>query len=414
VTDRTVDDLARRLAAPMPRRRVLKLVGAALALASLPSFRGAKARAAEAAPNKRVSPSGRDLRIIDPPEGPFGSPVECGDPQRPITCNPTSNCVKCCRSSLGGGSCCPCYRSCRTTGSGRGDKQVACPPDGRPFCGPPGHCCAPNESCWKGAVCIPICKPDEQLCVDECCSPKAECITAKFPGSPAKRICFPKCPAGRTRCGVTACCKRGQKCLNPNTGHCSPCDEGQQPCGKKCCARGSKCCDPRIGLCCNKTTQVCAGYGGTAKCCPKGRKACTDGSKTICCGKDEVCAQMGDESGTVPASLNFKRECCPKDRQVVFESGVATCCPPGYKSLGGRFILPPFGGGGLCCRADRVCGSGASLTCCGAAASGDPALTSTCCNGTCVNTYFDAANCGACGAVCAPGQRCQAGACVTA
>lgn len=410
MTDRTVDDLARRLAAPMPRRRVLRLVGAALALATLPSLRGPKARAAEPAPNKRFSVGGRDLRIIDPPTGPFGPPVQCGD----VVCNPSSNCVKCCQATGGGGSCCPCYISCTTTGSGLCDKQVACPPDGRPFCGPQGHCCAPNESCWRGAVCIPICKPDEQLCEDECCGPKAECITARFPGSSAKRMCFPKCPQGRTRCGLANCCKKNWKCIDANRGICSPCDPGHQVCGKKCCPKDSTCCDPRIGLCCKKRTQVCAGYGGTAKCCPKGRKACTDGSKTVCCGKDEICAQMGDESGTVPAAINGKRECCPKDRTVPFAAGVATCCPPGYKSLGGRFILPPFGGGGLCCRADKVCGSGASLTCCGGAASGDPALTATCCNGQCVNLQFDAANCGGCGATCAPGQRCQAGTCVTA
>jgi hypothetical protein len=114
----------------------------------------------------------------------------------------------------------------------------------------------------------------------------------------------------------------------------------------------------------------------------------------------------------VPAALNLKRECCPKDRTVAFESGVATCCPPGYKSLGGRFILPAGGGGGLCCRADKLCGSGPSSTCCGT--NSDPGIDATCCNGTCVSLFFDAANCGACGVVCPPGTRCQGGSCVTA
>ena len=45
---------------------------------------------------------------------------------------------------------------------------------------------------------------------------------------------------------------------------------------------------------------------------PRARKACTDGTKTICCGKDEVCAQMADESGTVPASLNLQARVLPQ------------------------------------------------------------------------------------------------------
>ena len=411
MTDRTVDELARRLAAPMPRRRVLRLLGAALALAALPSVRAAKAGAAGPPPNKRVSVTGRDLRIIDMPEGPFGSDVQCGD----RICSPTYNCVKCCPGTDGGGSCCTCYQTCRPGGAGLcGDEWIGCPPDGRPFCGPKGHCCAANESCWRGAICVPICKPTEELCDGECCAPEEECITARFPGQPARRLCFVKCPRGAQRCGLGGCCKRGYKCVDPSIGKCSRCDVGEQPCGRKCCPRGSSCCDSRTGLCCKKRTQVCAGYGGTAKCCPTGRKACTDGSGTICCDRGEVCAQVADQTGTVPAALNRKRVCCPRDRTVPFAPGVATCCPEGYKSLGGRFIVPPFGGGGHCCREDKICGSGASLTCCGAAASGDPALTSHCCNGQCVQLQFDAANCGSCGLVCPPGHACSAGNCVPA
>ena len=399
----SMDSLARSLAMPMPRRRALRLLGSALVLAAVPALRPSRARATgggvEAGPNIEAGPD-----IIDPPEGPFGPPVRCGD----TVCNPASNCVKCCPAQGGGGSCCPCYFSCTTTGSGLCNKQVACPPDGRPFCGPPGHCCASNESCYRGSICLPICKPGEELCEDDCCPRGTECANLPLPGGRARRVCTAKCPGGRTRCGLTCCPKRGWKCVNPGRSLCSPCDIGQKPCGRRCCARGSTCCDPQRGLCC-KRNETCAGYGGVAKCCPKGTRACetTSGSgNPICCKKGETCAQVADGSGTVPSANRRKYTCCPPNRAVSFGGGVvAVCCPDGYRSLGGRFILPAGGGGGLCCREDKLCGD----TCCGT--NSDPGINQTCCNGRCVSLFFDSNNCGGCGARCGPGTRCQGGTC---
>jgi hypothetical protein len=131
-----------------------------------------------------------------------------------------------------------------------------------------------------------------------------------------------------------------------------------------------------------------------------------------CCKKGEVCAQLADESGTVPVANLRRFTCCPKDRAVEFAKGVATCCPPGYRSLGGRVVVPAFGGGGLCCRADKLCGPAGSETCCSTNA--DPALNGTCCNGTCVSLAFDPNNCGSCGNVCPPGTVCRGGGCVIA
>jgi hypothetical protein len=355
----------------------------------------------------RIGPTGVDHgrpNIIDPPTGPWGSPVRCGD----VVCSPHSNCVKCCPAQGGGGSCCPCYFSCTTSGSGLCNKQFACGPDGRPYCGPPGHCCALNEFCWRGSVCLPICKPNEQLCEEECCHPSTECIFLPPPIGRGKRICYPKCPRGRSRCGIN-CCPPRQKCINAVRGVCSPCGIGEKVCGRKCCKAGSTCCDPRTGLCC-KRNETCAGYGGVAKCCPKGTRACEEspGRGPVCCKKGEACAQVADGTGTVP--LGSRRyTCCPPERTVPFSGGaVKVCCPPGFRSLGGRVIAPPGGGGGLCCRNDKVCGD----TCCGTNA--NPANDAACCNDRCVSLYFDAQNCGGCGRRCAPGQRCQQGRCVAA
>src|SRR5262245_30754041 len=125
------DDLARALSTPMPRRRALRLLGSALVLAVVPALRPSRGGAASEPGARPASAdaAGRDLAVIGPP-GPFGGPVPCGD----VVCNPTYNCVKCCPQGNGlPGSCCPCYITCRS-GSGLCGEQVACPPDGRPFC----------------------------------------------------------------------------------------------------------------------------------------------------------------------------------------------------------------------------------------------------------------------------------------
>ena len=184
---------------------------------------------------------------------------------------------------------------------------------------------------------------------------------------------MPKCPAGRTRCGINCCPERARSASTRVVGRCSPCDIGQKPCGRKCCQRGSTCCDPETGLCC-KNSETCAGYGGSAKCCPKGTKACETSSrsgKPICCkrGRDLRAGRRrvrhGARRGT-GASTPVVRATA-RWRSA---SGVAVCCPAGYRSLGGRFILPPGGGGGLCCRKDKLCGN----TCCGT--NSDPAIDS--------------------------------------
>jgi hypothetical protein len=386
----------------MPRRRFLRMIGGMIAAAAIPGLRPSRA---DAAPGITAVPD-----VIDPPKGPWGEPIPCGETSfGPRICDPTSNCVKCCHADGKPVSCCPCYVTCRP--SGLCGEPFACGPDGRPYCGAPGVCCPPNEFCFRGSVCVPICKTGEMLCDDQCCPKGTECVQLTLPGQRGRLLCAPKCPKGRTRCGLV-CCPRGHKCRDATRGICAQCDPGQQPCGKKCCPRGSSCCDPRTGLCCRRRSETCAGFAGQAKCCPKGTRACKTDPRTgkpICCKKGETCAELGDPSGTVPAALRGKYSCCPPERTVTFSGGAAlVCCPVGYRSLGGRFILPAGGGGGLCCREDKVCGS----TCCGTNA--DPGIDQTCCNGTCVSLYFDPQNCGGCGRACAPGQRCNAGTCVPA
>src|SRR5512147_395166 len=73
--------------------------------------------------------------------------------------------------------------------------------------------------------------------------------------------------------------------------------------------------------------------------------------------------------------------------------------------------------GGLMARLARwlcIAGIAVALTGCGSSSSSQTTScsgSSTLCGDTCVNTRSDNANCGACGAACAPGQVCSAGQC---
>jgi hypothetical protein len=101
---------------------------------------------------------------------------------------------------------------------------------------------------------------------------------------------------------------------------------------------------------------------------------------------------------------------CCSEKRVVPLSGTKICCPPGQVSMGGALVVPAGDAGGLCCREDKACGSGSSLTCC-ASGSSIPLLEQICCNGRCVSFNSDPQNCGGCGVVC-PSGICRNKRCV--
>ena len=170
----SMDSLARSLAMPMPRRRALRLLGSALVLAAVPALRPSRTWAAAGGIEDRPD-------IIDPPEGPFGPPVRCGD----VVCNPTFNCVKCCPAEGGGGSCCPCYH--QLPPPQRPLRQAVRMPAGRPpVLRAAGTLLrAERSTCCRGSICLPICKPDEQLCDDDCCPKRARVRDLAAPRQPA-------------------------------------------------------------------------------------------------------------------------------------------------------------------------------------------------------------------------------------
>ncbi|HEY7602724.1 MAG TPA: hypothetical protein VH760_00585 [Gaiellaceae bacterium] len=130
-----LDELARSLAKPMPRSRVLRLVGRALVTAALP------AALAKHAPSARAAPLGQHAHWCHKAVGSNGWKF-CT--QETDKCFPT---------------CCPPERTCRIGKCGdNGCCEVDCPCPPDRICG--GACCKNNETCVQGACAPKTCGPD--------------------------------------------------------------------------------------------------------------------------------------------------------------------------------------------------------------------------------------------------------------
>jgi hypothetical protein len=222
---RFLDDLARVLAQPMPRRRALRIVGTSLAAAALPGFRpgvaGAAVRAGECRGDTRACP-----RMVQGAQGPD---LCCGSPARRYSCEGTifePICVDSCQpgeepctsklkdqNGYAEFACCKPPLRCI---EGVCDKP--CPP-GQKRCG--GNCCKSSETCQKGTCC-----PNTRVCGAACCSPGTKCtFLEQF------RTCCPSTRVvSRTLSGKKTrfCCPRGTvavagACCPPGDRGC--CDE---------------------------------------------------------------------------------------------------------------------------------------------------------------------------------------------
>ncbi|HEU4658414.1 MAG TPA: hypothetical protein VFR97_12855 [Capillimicrobium sp.] len=318
------DELARGAAAPMPRRRMLRVLGGALVAGVVPA--GLWPRRAEAA------------------GCPAGSPVACGDPRFGVCCTTEQLCCPdfpfCCppaSSKTSDG------RPVRTTCGPAGPTQspcashIGCPPN-TTGCGAGSGayehaaCCQANEECQNG-VCVPKCPSGRARCGSTCCAEGEECENGR---------CVKTCPRGRVRCR-DRCCERGERCVE---GRCRKCSKGRRGCGDTCCPKGHDCCyDDKRFICCDTKRRSCCHVG------PPGKKQVT------CCPKGTTCGPM-----ILPGNGGITKDsptvCCPPDRVVPL--GRDICCPPGTVSLGGKLTTVS----GLCCPKGQVCGSGDGITCC--------------------------------------------------
>jgi len=151
-----VDDLARILASPTPRRKTLKLLGGALAGGLLGTLGVKRADAATCFPACR--------------RGEFC----CTSGSRPF-CTPVG--TTCC-----GNSACLPFQTCCSNGSNH-------------FCAPFGWTCCGNGSCFPG---------------QKCCNTGARPFcTSVFLTCCGSTTCGPN----QTCCGNTSCCGFGQQCV---------------------------------------------------------------------------------------------------------------------------------------------------------------------------------------------------------
>ena len=250
-----LDDVARSLARPMPRKRALRVLGGAITSVVMP---GLVSRSARAAANVVADPCSCSP---GPPAAQCGLRYGAGCTK--VCCVQGSILPKCCNWGID--------RALPNSSS------YSC--INKPYNGPgfPAHticCCPANTYCGDIAIgeppCITCTAAGRQPCGQNCCKPGEHCASASI------SLC---CKQGEIRCGST-CCRQGS-CADPKLSLC--CRPGQIRCGKKCCHASQVCSGGRCRcaqgwlpcgneLCCDKRTERCAPVGGrrtTPYCCPR-------------------------------------------------------------------------------------------------------------------------------------------------
>ncbi len=258
-----LDDVARSLAQPMPRRRAVRVLGGALASIAMSGVISRSARAAPSACDVPCPPNTTNCRVR---RGAGCTDVCCGQD--------LPNLPKCCKWDVS-------HPFPNSSSYGCINK-----PEGNPPAAFPAHticCCPANTRCGPIAgnqPCIP-CAPGRKPCGHTCCEPDKRCVNDRL------SLC---CSKGEKRCGKV-CCPLGS-CARESTSLC--CKPGKR-CGTKCC----------------HASQVCS--GGTCR-CASGWRSC---GPELCCDKRiERCAPVG--------GLRTTAYCCPRYQWIAQTS---TCCP---------------------------------------------------------------------------------------
>jgi hypothetical protein len=298
-----LDDLARTLATPMPRRKAVRAIGATLAMGAFQMLRP---------------------KVVSAYQGDHPCPPV------PDPCAPSGQ--KACCVVMGP------YNSRHMAGCYNPATEVCCvgangsppPMDRMSWVCPKGAPCAgkfdPNAKCGKP------CARGDVICGTACCKPGSFCMSAD------QGIC---CKNGQTGCGKATCC---------------------DPATTFCCREPG---DPKSeGRCCQKNTETCCGVGPDGAqqrmCCPKANKCVktlpstrggfTKDSPWACCPPDRqvpadetqpnnivACCAPGQVSlgGKLLVGQGIQGSCCDQDK-ICGSGKNLTCCPTGQSCIGGR------------------------------------------------------------------------------
>ena len=315
-----LDDLARSLAEPVPRRRALRLIGSAVAAAVL---------AVRAGPTAARPTRGND---------------GCGDSA--VACGGSS--LDCYRPGID--TCCPYPAAPQPAGL----RRLLRHPERRVLLGHVRRVldrqrlvCQPRATC---AAATPAAPARRLISAASTRRAWASAVRPTRPAAPVGAVTTPfvcvegrcerprQCERGETQCGTTCCKNATQFCANAATSTC--CQTGQRACTyvqpgsgeriTRCCRSGTTCCVPRggtaPGVCC-PTGRCCGGQccrpnqkcrrgrcctkcGDKGACCARGEKCCGD----RCCKSGETCGIWGSRAGPLVPLL--QDDVVPGDRQL--------------------------------------------------------------------------------------------------
>ena len=162
-----LDDAARILASPMPRRRALRLLGGAIAGGILGTLGARRAQAQ--------------------------------------TCNPPCTSGRVCCSWQGTNFCITAGDTCCGNTQGCNSSQQCCTTGTMPFCGNIGDICCGEHTCQRTSTAYHV-----------CCGSGTSAFCSATGQSNAIPICCGtnSCNASQTCCASSTCCNSGQRCSN--------------------------------------------------------------------------------------------------------------------------------------------------------------------------------------------------------
>lgn len=341
--ERFFDDLARKLAEPMPRRRAVRVIGASLAALAVPgvSPRSALAGTARGSGSAIVCAGAQVCKRSDWKTGTFEEKC-CPFPMQQWKCGGADGYV--------------CIDTCAETAKLFGKKTKATlstermagtDPDGRDR--PKRYdCCFVGEHRAVDGECLPNCPYQHRFggaagpvnCGKTCCATHQPCVNGRCrqcedlgghscqPAKKGKTIC---CKKGTNCCfndTTTACCGPKQTCHasetdrkgKPKPARCS-CDSGKK-CGSDCCEKGETCTSQ--GCC--PSNRVCPGE-------TKARNTCCDGADEYCFFKNEDPDVVVLAGQRTPGTC--KQGCAPGNRAET------QCCGTGFKANRARTACVP-------------------------------------------------------------------------